>query len=180
MSTTTAPLTATRSVRDVVVALRSVADLFWSLHTDDDLAAAVDVDVTLRAGYVPGNDDAAKQAMVDQVAAIFGVPAAFTDTSAGYGMYRAKVHGEGQPWALTASAYVARPDPNAALHAELEQLRAKVAAFEHTFRPMTEDDDRETYAQTELDQDRNPTAEGFAAWQARRAEAYQAHQDGQR
>lgn len=31
--------------------------------------------------------------------------------------------------------------------------------------------EHEMYAQAELDQDRNPTAEGFAAWKARRTEA---------
>lgn len=171
MSTTTAMPTATRNIRDVVVALQHVADLFSS-HTGEDLAFPVQVQVTLSAGFNLGADDA-KRAMVDQVARLFGTTADYTSQS-DHAPYTAKVTMDGQPWQLIASAYVKRPDPNDALHAELEQLRAKVAAFEAVV------DERETYAQAELDQDRNPTAAGFAAWQTRRAEQHQAHQDGRR
>jgi hypothetical protein len=170
-TTTTAPPTSTRSPADVVAHLRELADLIERARLGE-LAAAIQVDVELRAVYGRDFDDDAKRAMVDQLAALTGQPAAYDgDSGSNYGLYRTVLAGPAwRAWRLVATAYVRRPDPTAALHAEIARLRATVAAFEHTFRPMTAEDEREAYAQAELDQDRNPTDEGFAAWQARRAE----------
>ena len=132
MSIKTAPPTATRSPAEVVAGLRDLANLVESACKDvAQLAAPVEVSATLDAGYYPG-DDTAKVAMVDQVAALVGATAVWDNNGGTSGTYRAVLASDGveQPYRLIVTAYARRPDPNAALHAELAELRAKVAAFE--------------------------------------------------
>jgi hypothetical protein len=52
--------------------------------------------------------------------------------------------------------------------AEVQSWKDRCTALADEALRQHDEDERETYAQAELDQDRNPTAEGFAEWKARR------------
>jgi hypothetical protein len=126
----------TRNLRDLAAHLRNITDLIESADLGE-LPADVDVSVQIStdySGYGEGEDDR-KRAAIDVIAQITGTQPDYNKaiSSGKYGYYQTQLTGDDEPWQLRASAYVKKPDPQAAMEAELEQLRARVAELTSQF-----------------------------------------------
>lgn len=117
----------TRNLRDLAANLRHIANLLEAAEVGE-LAAPVTVSVSV-SSTATGRE---KITVVDQIATVTRVTPTWdtSSSSAPYGWYQTVLDPDDAPWSLRSSVHGKRPDPNSALHAENERLRAKLAEIE--------------------------------------------------